>query len=299
MASVQVSSVTALLSQDGMANGRVKIATLDGFVLNAYCYLISSTQPSTPCVILGTDAMGNIILGKAVEIGVRGTDYGLLDTTSFLVGDGAQLSMPAQVVSQIVSLSTNDGGMAGTGGIIPAYVPSGNLLQGNNFSTMHFIPPGSPGNILVSDGDKWYGSASSPDGVQSIQAGDGIEVTGGETAAPTIAVKNAGYVKAPAGSGPFAAGTPVAIADGVVVACDASDPDTFPCVGLWTSDNHICTSGLVSGLSGLPADSEIFIAVGGGLTGTCPNDPDTVEQKVGASIGSVAIFVSIRNEIYN
>jgi hypothetical protein len=333
MASVQASSVTALLTLDGVSGGRVKIATLDGFVLNAYCYIISSTKPSTPCVILGTDATGHIILGKAVEIGIRGTDYGLLDTTPFLVADNAQLSMPSQVVSAIINLSQSDGGISGTGGIIPTYVPSGNLLMGNNFSSMHLIPPGESGSLLVSDGNRWYAASGSANGVMSVTATSPLASTGGEnpvlslgdsgvtaqsygaankvvkvtvdakgriTSAEEVDVTtNSNDVLPPDGEWSFAAGTPVAIVDGAVVACDASDATTFPCVGVWTTDDKICMGGLVTGLTGIPADSELFVAVGGGVTETCPNDVDTVEQKVGSSIGSTAIFVSVRNEIYN
>jgi hypothetical protein len=334
MASVQVPSITALLTLDGASGGRVKVATLDGFVLNAYCYLISSTQSSTPCLILGTDATGHIILGKAVEIGVRGNNYGLLDTTPFLVADNAQLSMPSQLVSAIINLSQSDGGGIASGGnIIPSYVPSGNLLMGNNFNPMHLIPPGEVGSILVSDGNVWYAASGSANGVMSVTATSPLASTGGEN--PILSLNNSGVaantygaknkvvrftvdakgiitsaeelgvtvdsnnVLPPAGTWSFTAGTPVAIIDGDVVACNASDATTFPAVGVWTADDKICMGGLVTGLTGLPADSELFVAVGGGVTGTCPNDPDTVEQKIGSSIGTTAIFVSVRNEIYN
>jgi hypothetical protein len=298
MASVQASAVSDLFTEDGSSNGRVKLSTTDGFFQSAYCYVGSSTVPSQVCVILGAENDGHLILGKAADIGVRGNNFDLVDTTVYLVADGAYLSQPAQLVDQLPPLGVS-GGSAASNGTVPYYVPYGSLIQGNNFNPMTFIASGPAGNILVSDGERWIASASSPDGIQSIQAGDGIEVTNGSSSSPTVAVKNAGYVKAPTGAGPFTAGTPVSLQGGTVVACDANDPTTFPCIGLWTADNHICTSGLLEGLTGLPANTDLFIAKGGGLTDTCPNDADTVEQKVGGSIGTTAVFVSIRNEIYN
>lgn len=334
MASVQVGAVTAPLSLDGLSGGKVKLASLDGFCLNAYCYLISDTQPSTVCVILGASADGNLVLGKAQDFGIRGSDFGLVNTTPFLVADNAQLSQPQQVVSAIISLSNGDGQTTAAGsGPIPSYVPPGNLLMGNGFSAMHLIAPGESGSILVSDGNVWYAASGSANGVMSVTALSPLSSTGGEnpilsldnsgvtakaygasnkvvkitvdakgriTSAEELdATVNANNVLPPEGEWSFAAGTPVSITDGTVIACDASDPDTFPCVGVWTSDGKICMGGLVTGLTGLPADSELFVNMGGGLTGTCPNDPDTVEQKVGSSIGTTAIFVSVRNEIYN
>lgn len=334
MASVQVAAVTAPLAQDGISGGKVKLATLDGFCMNAYCYLISDTQPSTICVILGSSADGSVILGKAQDLGIRGSDFGLLNTTPFLVDDNAQLSQPQQLVSAIITLTNGDGGATAAGsGPIPSYVQPGNLLMGNGFSAMHLIPPGEAGSLLVSDGNVWYAAPGSANGVMSVTATAPLASTGGEnpvlslansgvtaqaygaankvvkvtvdakgriTSAEEIDVTvNANNVLPPDGEWDFDAGTPVAIIDGEVIACDAEDPDTFPAVGVWTVDGKICMGGLVTGLTTLPADSELFVAVGGGVTGTCPNDAGTVEQKIGSSIGTTSIFVSVRNEIYN
>lgn len=334
MASVQVGAVTAPLAQNGLSGGKVKVSTLDGFCLNAYCYLISDTQPSTVCVILGASSDGSIILGKAQDFGIRGSDFGLLNTTPFLVADNAQLSQPQQLVSAIITLTNGDGGATAAGnGPIPSYVPPGNLIMGNGFNAMHLIAPGESGSILVSDGNVWYAASGSANGVMSVTATSPLASTGGEnpilsigdsgvTAGEYGAVNkllkinvdvkgritsveeldvtvNANNVLPPDGEWDFAAGTPVAIIDGEVVACDASNAGTFPAVGVWTTDGKICMGGLVTGLTGLPADSELFVADGGGLTSTCPDAADTVEQKIGSSIGTTAIFVSVRNEIYN
>lgn len=108
-----------------------------------------------------------------------------------------------------------------------------------------------------------------------------------------------GVVDAPAGSGPFSVGTPVAIVGGVAVACDAASDAFMPCVGLWTADGKICTDGPLSGLSGLTADAPMFVAVGGGLTSVAPETAGTIQQRVGTAIGTTTVFVSIRNEVLN
>lgn len=330
MASVQVSSVTALLTEDGMSGGKVKIATLDGFVLNAYCYLISSTQPSTPCVILGTDASGNIILGKAVEIGIRGTDYGLLDTTPFHVADNAQLSMPSQVVSEIINLVDNTGGGGGgggiggaSGGIVPSYVPSGNLLMGNNFSAMKFIPPGNVGDVLLSDGNVWYagsGAGGPPSGsaggdlgssypnpsVVKLQgrsisstapsSGQALVWNGSAWAPATQAGGSPGCVTAFNGPYPsIPAGTPVAVDSGILVKADAGDPTKMPCVGFYSGSgtNLIQFAGPETTHSGLTVGVDYYVAVGGGITTVPPSAQYSTVQVVAHSYSTTGLFITL------
>jgi hypothetical protein len=108
-----------------------------------------------------------------------------------------------------------------------------------------------------------------------------------------------GVVDAPVGSGPFATGTPVTIVGGFAVACDAASENYMPSVGLWTADGKIRTDGLITGLAGLTANVPYFVAAGGGLTDTAPETTGSVQQRVGTSVGTTAIFVSLRNEVYN
>jgi len=117
--------------------------------------------------------------------------------------------------------------------------------------------------------------------------------TGGGPAA------DGGVVDAPPGSGPFAAGTPVVIDGGFAVACNAGSAAFMPAVGLWTADNRIRTDGLLTGLAGLTPNVPYYVAVGGGLTDTAPESANTVQQRIGTSVGANAVFVSIRNEVYN
>ncbi len=117
--------------------------------------------------------------------------------------------------------------------------------------------------------------------------------TGGGPAA------DGGVVDAPPGSGPFAAGTPVVISGGLAIACDAGSASFMPSVGIWTADGRIRTDGLITGLAGLTVNVPYYVAVGGGLTDTAPEAPNTVQQRVGTSVGANSLFVSIRNEVYN
>jgi hypothetical protein len=104
-----------------------------------------------------------------------------------------------------------------------------------------------------------------------------------------------GTVPAPGGPYPaIPAGTPVAIVDSIVlVVADAGDPATMPAVGLYTgaSTNSIRTDGTQKGLVGLPLDSPLFVAVGGGLTAVAPSTSGQVVQRMGQSIGTTNFFV--------
>lgn len=325
MASIQVASATGILSQNGGTNGTVKLATLDGFILNAYCYIISSTQPSKPCIILGTDAEGAIILGKAVDIGVRGNDFSLVDTSVYLVADNAQLSQPQQLVDAIINLSPNNGGTAGAGGNgpIPYYVPSGNLLVGNDFNPMHYIPPGDSGSVLMSDGLTWYaglGSGGPPSGnaggdlgstypnpsvvklqgrsISSSAPSNGQTLVWNGTAwAPAVqAGGSPGCVSA--FGGPYAgipAGTPVAVDSGVLVAADAGVPAKMPCVGFYSGSgtNLIQFAGPETTHSGLTVGVDYYVAVGGGITKTPPSAQYSTVQVVAHSYSTTGLFVTL------
>jgi hypothetical protein len=103
-----------------------------------------------------------------------------------------------------------------------------------------------------------------------------------------------GTVPAPNGPYPLIPkGTPVAIIDGELVVADAGDPSTMPAAGLYTgaSSNLVRTDGIEEGLSGLPTDTSLFVAVGGGITGVAPSASGEVSQRIGASIGTTNAFV--------
>jgi hypothetical protein len=101
----------------------------------------------------------------------------------------------------------------------------------------------------------------------------------------------------PAPGGPYPAipaGTPVAILDGIVlIVADAGNPAAMPAVGLYTgaTTNSVRTDGVAEGLVGLPLDAPVFVAVGGGLTGTAPSISGQTVQRIGKSIGTTNVFV--------
>lgn len=105
-----------------------------------------------------------------------------------------------------------------------------------------------------------------------------------------------GTVPAPGGPYPLIPkGTPVAIRNNIVlVVADASDPATMPAVGLYTgaATNSVRTDGDEEGLVGLPLNSPLFVAVGGGLTDIAPSAVGQTVQRLGKSIGTTTVFVS-------
>lgn len=120
----------------------------------------------------------------------------------------------------------------------------------------------------------------------------GISPGPGPTPTPS---STRGTVPAPGGPYPaIPAGTPVAIVDSIVlVVADAGDPATMPAVGLYTgaSTNSVRTDGTQRNLVGLPLDSPLFVAVGGGLTAVAPSTSGQVVQRLGQSIGTTNFFV--------
>jgi hypothetical protein len=71
------------------------------------------------------------------------------------------------------------------GGIGAATLTANNVLLGNGTSALQTVAPGTAGNVLTSNGTTW--SSSSPSGVTSAVAGNGIAVSG-STGAVTFSV---------------------------------------------------------------------------------------------------------------
>ena len=110
-----------------------------------------------------------------------------------------------------------------------------------------------------------------------------------------------GEVDAPGGPYPaIPAGYPVAVVGGVLVQADASLPANTPVKGLYTGEdtNRVRTSGLLEGLTGLPSNSRLYLAVGGGLTSTPPAGAGQVSQAVGTSVGTTSVFVAVEDPVY-
>ena len=118
---------------------------------------------------------------------------------------------------------------------------------------------------------------------------------------PPAVLAEAGTVPAP--GGPYytiAKGIPVAIVNELLVMADAGDPAKMPAVGLYTgsTNNRVRTDGDETGLTGLPADVPLYVAVGGGLTATAPSGSGQVSQRIGESIGSTGVFVQPDAAVY-
>lgn len=117
---------------------------------------------------------------------------------------------------------------------------------------------------------------------------------------PAPVIAEAGTVPAP--GGPYytiAAGTPVAIVDGVLVAADAGEFAKMPAVGVYTggTTNRVRTDGDQAGYTGLPENAALYVAVGGGLTDIAPSLSGQVSQRLGESIGTTAVFISPQKPI--
>lgn len=101
--------------------------------------------------------------------------------------------------------------------------------------------------------------------------------------------------------GPYAIpfGTPVAFVGGTLVPSDAALPATVPCIGIYTGpvNNRVRVNGPAV-LAGLPADSQLYLAEGGGFTSTPPTGAGKVVQGLGQSVGTGDLFVSIGTPIY-
>ena len=117
---------------------------------------------------------------------------------------------------------------------------------------------------------------------------------------PSVAVL--GLVDAPGGPyGAIATGTPVALSGGVLVSADAADASKMPAIGIYSgsTSNRIRTSGAFSGLSGLTADAAYYVASGGGLTTTPPSGAGVYLQRVGESISTTSLFVTVGVSVLN
>lgn len=159
-----------------------------------------------------------------------------------------------------------------------------------------------------------FASLTSPldfNGQRGINAGDPIDAqdlitlnyfnTHGSGGGSGVTYSELGEVVAPGGPYPaIPAGAPVAVVGGVTVLADALSGATAPCAGIYTgsASNRIRTAGLITGLSGLPSDVPLYLAVGGGLTATPPTGAGQVSQLIGTSVGTTAVFVALQDPIY-
>lgn len=110
-----------------------------------------------------------------------------------------------------------------------------------------------------------------------------------------------GLVNAPGGPYPgIPANSLVAVVNGTVVLADAFSTATAPVSGVYTGavSNQIRTSGKQPGFVGLPANSKLYLNVGGGVSTTPPLvSSGRVCQVVGYSIGTTELFVQPEDEI--
>ena len=292
----QVGNVSKSLTANGTAAGIVTVDDNSGFGIGAYCFISSTSVPTTNCIVLNKVGSTGLLLGKVAGYQSRGFDFSVLNVSGFLLADGAGIVQPAQLTEAITPEPVDQGG---TG---LDYVPYGNLVMGNDGLPMIKVAPGTAGNALLSDGTKWYSAAVSADGVLSVTAVEPLYMTG-TAANPIVNIRTESVVvDPPPGSWSFAAGTPVAIIGGNVVACQASTDTTFPCVGVWNSDNKICNFGLVDGITAgdWAANDLVYVAAAGGLSKfSTDSGAGTVELRVGVALSTTSIFVSMGREIYN
>lgn len=125
---------------------------------------------------------------------------------------------------------------------------------------------------------------------------------GMEMASSSVTVDELGEVPTPApvGPTPIVLGAPVTIKNGEIINADAASPATAPAIGFYVSGdgNLIRTSGVYTGLSGLPANATVYLAVGGGITTIPPSGPGQVVQLLGETIGTTGIFINPLTPIY-
>jgi hypothetical protein len=167
---------------------------------------------------------------------------------------------------------------------VPVYVDSATV----NTLTATFINPGAAPYTFRVRFERGLSNELDADtvGVSYWQGNPG-------SAAPTVP---SGEVPAPGGPYPaIPANTPVGIAGGVLVPADGGVA-AIPAIGFYTgaATNYVRTDGIVSGYVGLPADADIYLADGGGVSGSPPVGAGKIAQKVGQSVGTTSLFVSIQ-----
>jgi hypothetical protein len=116
--------------------------------------------------------------------------------------------------------------------------------------------------------------------------------------AGTVTFADLGLVQTLGGPYPaIPAGTPVSMVAGSLVPSDAAIPATAPCVGIYTGPvtDDLRTSGPVN-IAGIPADTTVYLAPGGGFTATPPSTAGQFVQRLGMTRGA-ALHVDLGESI--
>lgn len=111
-----------------------------------------------------------------------------------------------------------------------------------------------------------------------------------------------GAVPAPGGPYPaIPAGTPVALSGGVLVAADAGVLAKMPCIGIYNGStaNTIQTDGSTPTSGVVSSNADQYVAIGGGFTSTAPSGVGVWMQRIGKSVGTADIFVTIGTMVLN